>query len=183
MLEIPDDMVRVKSRRPPHEFPVACTIRLTGGGDLKKHPLKAAVKVTLKNPDRRLLFLKDDLTLPANGEPAEDFFISGEAVSENVGDAKIEVIGTGAADGLVAEKYITVFGFAAQISVTPGGNYGVTGDKYGPDDGKTVSFSATATLIPVGVDCSAPQIKKTARWDCAGEEAIRCENELGRAHG
>ena len=165
-IDIPDDIVQVKSDHPPDENPVLCSINLIGPS--KKHPLKADVKVTLKNPDNRLSFIvgnsQDLVKLPANGEP-EYFSISGERVSTNIGDAKIQVIGPGVADGIVHEKDVTVFGFdQAQILVTHGGDYVLTKTKdltkkeYRPNDGKTVSFSATATLIPAHLDCNAPQI-------------------------
>src|SRR5262249_33921181 len=144
------------------KFLVPCLINLIG-------PSKKPVKVTLISPNKRLLFIdsqdySQDLKLPANGKPV-DFVISGETVSKDIGDAKIQVIGPGAADGIVFEKDVTVFGFdQAQILVTPGGRYVLTKTKdltkkeYHPNNGQTVSFSATATLIPAHLDCNAPQI-------------------------
>jgi hypothetical protein len=54
---------------------------------------------------------------------------------------------------------VTVFTFdEAKISVKKGGTYVLVGDIYGPDNGVGVSFSASATLRPAGLDRTAPQI-------------------------
>jgi hypothetical protein len=161
-----DDIVQLKCSHPAHRHKVSCRIRLVSGA-VKDH------QILLTNPDGRLRFPEaadttKTLTLPASGAWVA-FEISGELGSVAKNDAKIEVKLPGACpDGgssdaadVKGSKNVTVFWFdPSKILLKQGGNYKLTpANKYTVVGGHAITYAASATVKPAGVDCSAPQLK------------------------
>jgi hypothetical protein len=154
-----DDMVEVRSgldaslrRRVP------ARIRLPA-------PSPEDVTVVLTNPDGRLRFpdatdATKELTLPKNGDWV-DFEISGEAKSERIDDAAIEVHLDTADGRLLGRRFATVFSFdLPSMQVTPVGFYALAGGRFAPlNNVAAVGFEASATLRPAGLDCTAPPLR------------------------
>jgi len=159
-----DDIVQVKCDHPAHRHKVPCQIKLVSGA-AHDH------QITLGNPDGRLRFPEvgdttKNVTLPVSGTWVA-FEISGESGSAAIGDAVIEARlaatcpdgGASAVGDLKGTKPGTVFWFdTAQMTLTQGGNYSLTGGTFRAA-GVAVSFSAQAAIKPTGVDCTAPQVK------------------------
>ncbi|MGA2987544.1 MAG: carboxypeptidase-like regulatory domain-containing protein [Terriglobia bacterium] len=160
-----DDIVQVKCAHPAHRHKVPCQIKIASGA-AHDH------QITLGNPDGRLRFPESgdttkNVTLPAAGTWVA-FEISGENASNAIGDAVIQAtLGAACPDGgagnvgdVKGSKPATVFWFdAADIKMTPGGNYVISGNLYTPNAGHAIDHSAKATIKPAGVDCSTPQVK------------------------
>lgn len=151
-----DDLVGLRCDHPVHHSNVNCRIRATGAGTIRT--------LVLTNPDGRLRFpgsgdTTKDITLPSDGSWVP-FQISGKLPSNAIGDAVIEAHCETATGDLKGSKPVTVFWFDnAHIKLTRGGNYRLIGASYSTTGGPAVSFSASGTIKPAGVDCSAPQVK------------------------
>jgi len=150
-----DDVVLLKCDRAPHRPTVNCRIRATGS-------CSQSSTVVLTNPDHRLRFpgagdTTTTVTVPQDGSWAS-FQISGEVKSDAIGDAVIEAHCATAAGEKKASKGVTVVWFdQAHITITPGANYGIVGNRYAAA-GVAASFSVQARIRPAGVDCHVPQI-------------------------
>lgn len=150
-----DDLVLLRSQHPARRPAVSCQIRLTSNET-------GPVTIVLHDPAGRLLFpaaASVTLTLPVS-KAFVAFQISGQNASAAIGDALVEAR-VGTVSGPVAGRTpVTVVSFAnAQLTLTQGGNYSLTGGSYSVVGTPAVKFSAKATIQPAGVDCSAPQIK------------------------
>ena len=152
-----DDLVQVKCDHPAHRHKVPCRIKLVG-------TVSHSHTIVLVNPDGRLRFPETGdttktLTLGPGGAWV-GFEISGETGSNAIGDAKIEAHLDSAGGAVKGTKDVTVFSFdPAQINMTPGGNYVISGASYTSAAGHAIDHSAQATIKPAGVNCSAPQVK------------------------
>ncbi|HWN41720.1 MAG TPA: hypothetical protein VNW71_05830 [Thermoanaerobaculia bacterium] len=125
------------------------------------------VTVVVTNPDGRLRFPETadttkTLTLP-KGVWVE-FEISGEVRSDAKDDAVIELHQDTADGTLLARRTVTVFYFASEIKVIPGGYYSLvpltsSESSFTATGTPAVTFEAQATLHPSGLDCTASPLK------------------------
>jgi len=151
-----DDLVALKCEHPARRTAVNCRIRAVGS------PAADATMV-LTNPDGRLRFPNDGdttktVTVPRSGAWVP-FQISGETPSAAIGDAVIEAHCNTATGDIKGTKGVTVFWFdQAEIKITPGGTYTITGGRYTAASGNAVDYEAKARIRPAGIDCSAPQV-------------------------
>jgi hypothetical protein len=152
-----DDLVALHCEHPPGRPTVKCRVRA-------KTACPTSTKVVLTNPDGRLRFpgpaqTTKTVTVPSGGGWAA-FTISGESQSQAVGDAVIEAHCKTAGGAVKGTAKVTVFWFdQAEIKITPGGSYSLTGGTLTATGGNAVDYEAKARIRPSGVDCTAPQVK------------------------
>ena len=151
-----DDYVQLKWEHPVKRHIVHCRIRVPS-------PSAQSTTVVITNPDGRLRFPNDGdttttVTVPADGSWAS-FDISGQTGSTAMNDAVIQAHCNTAAGALLATKNVTVFWFdQAQITLTQGANYQISGGQYTTVGGHAITFSSQARIRPAGVNCAAPQV-------------------------
>jgi GT2 family glycosyltransferase len=149
-----DDLVVLRCQHPVQAQKVTCRIRLTS---TEVQP----VTIVLHDPAGRLLFpaaATATLTLPVS-KAFVTFQITGQQASAAIGDALIEARVTNVSGPVAGKKPVTVVSFgSAQMNLTQGANYSLVGTTYNTVGSPAVKFSAQASILPSGVDCSAPQL-------------------------
>lgn len=151
-----DDLVLLKCEHPSRRHTINCRIRSTGSGNTHS--------VVLTNPDGRLRFpnagdTTKSLTVRDDGQWVS-FEISGERGSDAMNDAVIQARCMSDSGPVIGTKTVTVVHFdQAQIDITTGGNYTLTGTRYTVVGANAVDYSSQARIRPSGVDCTAPQVR------------------------
>lgn len=151
-----DDLVLVKCERPSRRHNISCRIRSTGSGNTDS--------VVLTNLDGRLRFPNSgdttkSLTVRDDGQWVP-FEISGELGSDAMNDAVIQARCMSDSGPVIGTKTVTVVHFdQAEIDITTGGTYRLTGGRFTATGGNGVDYSAEARIRPAGVDCSQPQVR------------------------
>ena len=149
-----DDLVLLRCQHPARQPTVNCQVRLTSNET-------SPVTVVVHDPTGRLLFPNAGtvtLTLPVS-QAFVPFQISGQKASAAIGDALIEARVTNLSGQVAGKRPVTVVSFgSAKMKLTPGANYSLVGTTYGPVGSPAVKFSAQASILPPGVNCSAPQL-------------------------
>jgi hypothetical protein len=156
-----DSIVQLRSVHPPHQPTVGGTVRLMG----------PQLRVVIVNPDGRLAFPDPGNKLldfeMAGDKSFQNFDISGQLVSANVGDAVMEARAGSVNGPIIATKTMTVFSFdPALLQVVQGSDYAIIDDEAAPDllvkrykpTGVGVTMMAQAAITPTGLDCSVDQI-------------------------
>jgi hypothetical protein len=155
-----DDLVLLACQHPRGRMKVPCRIRLTSQ---EANP----VTIALTTPDGRLRFPKEadwskTLTLQPSGKWVQ-FQISGQAASENVGDAVINAHLDSALGPVIGNKRVTVVSFRNPlIRVTRGSPYKwdpADGSLEVPEPGAAVLFEAAASIYPPQVKCDVPPLE------------------------
>jgi len=118
------------------------------------------IKITLTNPDGRILFTRafkatHTLILPAAGDKV-GFVVAGEKQSAAVGDAKIQALLDDKSKKLLGEQKATVFYLDPKLELKPEGTYVIAGGLYLPAAGKVgIHMIGNARALPATTDINA----------------------------